>query len=84
MFEGRDDICVPPVLAGQTTERVLTMHFEQVRSVAVRSLVLWHAVSRDQSLRPGLADEGASWPSGDGGSPGSLERSSRPSHRAND
>eukprot|EP00904_Undaria_pinnatifida_P013132 jgi/Undpi1/894/HiC_scaffold_10.g04358.m1 len=28
MFEGRSDICVPPVVAEQTTERVLTMRFE--------------------------------------------------------
>ncbi|CAM9871206.1 unnamed protein product [Ascophyllum nodosum] len=28
MFEGRDDICVPPVVTEQTTERVLTMRFE--------------------------------------------------------
>lgn len=31
MFEGRDDICVPPVVTEQTTERVLTMRFEPVR-----------------------------------------------------
>lgn len=30
MFEGRDDICVPPVVSEQTTERVLTMRFEPV------------------------------------------------------
>lgn len=30
MFESRDDICVPPVVTEQTTERVLTMRFEPV------------------------------------------------------
>lgn len=30
MFQDRDDICVPPVVARQTTERVLTMRFEPV------------------------------------------------------
>ncbi|CAM9903710.1 unnamed protein product [Ectocarpus sp. 4 AP-2014] len=28
MFEGRNDICVPPVVSEQTAERVLTMKFE--------------------------------------------------------
>lgn len=36
MFEGRDDICVPPVVRDQTTERVLTMHFEQVGKATPR------------------------------------------------
>ncbi len=31
MFEGRSDICVPPVVREQTSERVLTMRFEPVR-----------------------------------------------------
>lgn len=31
MFEGRSDICVPPVVSEQTAERVLTMRFEPVR-----------------------------------------------------
>lgn len=30
MFEGRSDICVPPVVSEQTAERVLTMRFEPV------------------------------------------------------
>lgn len=33
MFEGRNDICVPPVVTEQTAERVLTMGFETVSSV---------------------------------------------------
>lgn len=32
MFEGRSDICVPPVVSEQTAERVLTMKFEPVSS----------------------------------------------------
>ena len=32
MFEGRSDICVPPIVSEQTAERVLTMGFETVSS----------------------------------------------------
>lgn len=32
MFEGRNDICVPPVVSEQTAERVLTMRFEPVKT----------------------------------------------------
>lgn len=38
MFEGRSDICVPPVVSEQTAERVLTMRFETVNSGVLKIL----------------------------------------------
>lgn len=39
MFQDRDDICVPPVVARQTTERVLTMRFEPgLRAIDVEAM----------------------------------------------
>lgn len=44
MFEGRDDICVPPVVKEQTTERVLTMGFEPVRCYLCKLRQAWMRV----------------------------------------